>query len=103
MAKRYPIQSIDECGHVPAGVEHAPAMLLNTEADSLVLLSATAARLQRMIYSLDVYVNASDEDIGIFDSGSLNTALIALYHQSTEAHRMVLGTLEKIADDRRCA
>ena len=56
-----------------------------------------------MIYSLDVYVNASDDDIGIFDSGSLHTALIALYHQCTEAHQMVLGTLEKIAEDRRCA
>ena len=46
MAKRYPIQSIDECGHVPAGVEHAPALLQNTEADSHTWALRSGIRLE---------------------------------------------------------
>ena len=66
-----------------------------------MLLSATAARLQRLIHGLDVYVmNSSDEDIASFDPGSMHNALMAAYHQCTEVHQMVLGTLEKIAEDR---
>lgn len=101
MATLQPIRCVDDCGNVPARVEHAPALLLNCEADSLVLLSATAARLQRLIHGLDVYVmNSSDEAIACFDPGSMHNALMAAYLQCTEVHQMVLGTLEKIAEDR---
>lgn len=35
-----------------------------------------------------------------FDPGSMHNALMAAYLQCTEVHQMLLGTLEKIAEDR---
>lgn len=97
-SSKYPGVCNDDHGIVPSHVEHAPAFLLNPDADPLVLMSVAHARLMRMRHALEPYVmmpNVSEDSLP--DATSLHQFLTTLYHQTQEACQIIEAGVDRLA------
>lgn len=93
------IQCTDDTADIPAGVDHVPALMLNPEAPSEVLLSAASARTLRMIQSLETYaIIPTDQIENALDTVAMHAQMTALHNQAKELHQILTGCIASLAD-----
>ncbi|CAM5220336.1 hypothetical protein CDEF62S_00626 [Castellaniella defragrans] len=93
------IQCPDDTADIPAGVDHVPALMLNSEAPPVVLLSAASARTLRMIQSLETYaVIPTDQIENALDTVSMHAQMTALHNQAKELHQILTGCITRLTD-----
>lgn len=93
----YPLVCGDDHSIVPSDVEHSPALLVNPDADPLVLLSAAHARLNRIRHALEPYAMMPTPDEAILpDAVSLHGFLTALFHQTEEVAQIMQASVDRL-------